>query len=85
MQVSASDFIAIIIALASGCVIAIGIAWRCYRELRDCQILLNKATEELQLATTELAALNVAVNRIKASKSDGLNEPINYPPSRYVA
>ncbi len=85
MQVSASDFIAIIIALATGCVVAVGLAWRWYVKLRDCQSLLDKALKDLELTSAELAALNVAANRMKASKSDGFNDPINYPPSRYVA
>jgi hypothetical protein len=85
MQVSAAEFIAVIIALATGCVVALGIAWRCYRELRECQSLLDKTVKDLELASAELAALNVVANRMKAAQSDGFNNPIDYGPSRYIA
>ncbi len=85
MQVSAAEFIAVIIALATGCVVAIGLAWRWHSELRKCQALLNKVTEDLEFTSAELAALKIVVNRDKASKSDGFNDPIDYGPSRYIA
>lgn len=85
MQVTAAEFIAVIIALATGCVVAIGLAWRWHIKLSKCEASLRDANKSLDVASTELAALKIVVNRDKASKSDGFNDPIDYGPSRYVA
>ncbi len=85
MQVSAAEFIAVIIALATGCVVAIGLAWRWHIALSKCEASLRDANKSLDIASAELAALKIVVNRDKAAQSDGFNDPIDYGPSRYIA
>lgn len=85
MQVSAAEFVAVIIALATGCVTAIALAWRWSRKFRDCEAALSETVKRLNLEERELATLKVAVNSNQVSKQDSFPEPIDYGPSRYIA